>query len=101
MGLIWAAMISVCGVVGAIAIAVASRLLSDDAKEWLPWITRHLIERAVARLPESEREKRWEEWNSDVNEWPGNLAKVYRALGYLFAARAILDIEASMTPEHP
>jgi hypothetical protein len=101
MGLIWGTIISVFGLVGAIAIAVVGRVLSDDAKEWLSWITGHLIERAVARLPENEREKRREEWKSDVNEWPGNLAKVYRAWGYLSAARAIHHIAASMTPEHP
>lgn len=99
MGLIWGTIISVFGLIG--AIAIAGRLLSDDAKEWLPWITRHLIERAVARLLEHEREKRREEWNSDVNEWPGNLAKVYRAWGFLSAARGIRHIAASLTPEHP
>jgi hypothetical protein len=100
MGLIWDTIISVFGLVVAIAIAVAGRLLSDDAKEWLPWITRHLIERAVARLPENEREKRREEWNSDVNEWPGNLAKVYRVWGYLSAARAIRHMVLSGETPH-
>jgi hypothetical protein len=97
MGLIWGTIITVFGLVGAIAIAVVGRLLSEDAKEWLPWITRHLIERAVARLPENEREDRRVEWTSDVNKWPGNLAKVYRA--YLSAAKAIHHI--AVTPEHP
>ena len=92
MGLIRATIISVFGMFGVIIIAVAGRLLSDDIKEWLPWITRYLIERAVSRLPESEREKRREEWESDVNEWPGNLAKVYRAWGYLSASRSIAKI---------
>ena len=77
MGLIWGTIIFVFGLIGAIATTIVGRILSDDAKEWLPCITRHLIERAVDRLPESQREKRREEWNSDVNEWPGNLAKVY------------------------
>jgi len=92
MGLIRATIISVFGMFGVIIIAVAGRLLLDDIKEWLPWITRYLIERAVSRLPESEREKRREEWESDVNEWPGNLAKVYRAWGYLSASRSIAKI---------
>src|ERR1700731_127635 len=100
MGLIRATIISVFGILGAIIIAVAGRLLSDDIKEWLPWITRYLIERAVSRLPENEREKRREEWESDVNEWPGNLAKLYRAWGYLFAAKAIHSIAVSdATPQ--
>ena len=36
MGLIWGTIITVFGLVGAIAIAVVGRLLSEDAKEWLP-----------------------------------------------------------------
>jgi hypothetical protein len=100
MGLIWGAIIFVFGLIGAIASTIVARLLSDDAKEWLPWITRRLIERAVDRLPESQREKRREEWNSDVNEWPGNMAKVYRAWGFLSAARKIRHIASWMTPDH-
>jgi hypothetical protein len=92
MGLIRAAIIAVLGMFGAIIIAVTGRLFSDEIKEWLPWITRYLTERAVSRLPESEREKRREEWESDLNEWPGNLAKLYRAWGYLSASRSIAKI---------
>jgi hypothetical protein len=100
MGLIWATIISVLGLVGTIIIAVAGRLMSDDLKEWLPWITRQLIERAVRRLPENERERRREEWESDVDEWPGNLAKLYRAWGYLSAARTVRSIAVSdATPQ--
>jgi hypothetical protein len=53
MGLIRAAIIAVLGMFGAIIIAVTGRLFSDEIKEWLPWITRYLTERAVSRLPES------------------------------------------------
>ena len=95
MGLIWAIIISLLGLVGSIIIGASGRLLSDDVKEWLPWITRRLIERAVSRLPENERQKRREEWESDVNEWPGNLAKLYRAWGYLSASKAINNIVVS------
>jgi hypothetical protein len=95
VGLIWGTILSVFGLVAGIIIVAAGRVLSDDVKDWLPWTTRRLIERAVSRLPESEREKRREEWESDVNEWPGNLAKIYRAWGYLSAARAIHRIAVS------
>jgi hypothetical protein len=100
MGLIWGVIIFVFGLIGTIATTIIGRLLSDDAKEWLPWLTRHLIERAVDRLPKHQREKHREEWNSDVNEWPGNLAKVYRAWGFLSAAKDIRHIAGWMTPEH-
>jgi hypothetical protein len=68
--------------------AICTRAL----KEWLPWITRRLIERAVSRLPESERERFEEEWWGHVNEWPGALAKIYIAYGYLSASNSIGDI---------
>jgi lipopolysaccharide/colanic/teichoic acid biosynthesis glycosyltransferase len=92
MGLIWSTAISILGLLGTILIAVAGRLLTDDAKEWLPWITRRLIERAVNQLPQDERERHEEEWRSHVNEWPGTLAKIYIAWGFLSAAKAIHEM---------
>jgi hypothetical protein len=92
MGLIRTAVLSILGVVAAILIPVAARIISDDAKEWLPWITRRLIERAVSRLPEGERERLEEEWSSHVNEWPGGLAKIYVAYGYLSASKSIAKL---------
>lgn len=92
MGLIWGAVISVVGVVGAILISVTARIISEDIKEWLPWITHCLIERAVDRLPESERQRLEEEWRSHVNELPGSLTKIYTAYGYLSASRSINEI---------
>jgi Bacterial sugar transferase len=89
MGLIWGSVLSVLGLVAAVLIPVAVRLITDDFKEWLPWITCRLIARAVSRLPESERERLEEEWWSHVNEWPGSLAKIYVAYGYLSASKSI------------
>ncbi len=98
MGLIWGTVISVLGMVGAILLAVASRLICEDVKEWLPWITRRLIEQAVNRLPEKERERFKEEWWGHVNETPGQLAKLYVAYGYLSASKAINNIVSSKGP---
>lgn len=98
MGLIWGIVLSVLGLVAAVLIPTAARIVADDFKEWSPWITRRLIQRAVSRLPESERERTEEEWWSDVNEWPGNLAKIYRACGYLSASRSIGNIVRSDSP---
>jgi lipopolysaccharide/colanic/teichoic acid biosynthesis glycosyltransferase len=100
VGLIWGTIISVLGLVGAILIAIIGRLVSEDIKEWLPWITRRLIERAVSRLPEAERKRREEEWWSHVNEWPGGLAKVYVAWGYLSASKAIRHMVLSGETPH-
>ena len=90
MGLIRATIISVFGMFGVIIIAVAGRLLSDDIKEWLPWITRYLIERAVSRLPESEREKRREEMGVSV-ERHFNAATTSRAYQALAPAGTVIS----------
>jgi lipopolysaccharide/colanic/teichoic acid biosynthesis glycosyltransferase len=95
MGLIWGIVLSVLGVAGAILIPVTARVVGDDAKEWLPWITRHLVERAVSRLPEQERSRFEEEWWAHINELPGNLAKVYSAWGCLSASKAMSHIALS------
>jgi hypothetical protein len=92
MGLIWGTILSVLGVAGAILVPVTARVVGDDVKEWLPWITRRLVERAVSRLPEEERDRFEEEWRAHINELPGNLAKVYAAMGCLSASKAINHI---------
>ena len=89
MGLIWGTVLFVLCVAGAILIPLTARVVGDDVKEWLPWITQRLVERAVSRLPEEERDRYEEEWWAFVNEWPGNLAKVYAAWGCLSASKAI------------
>jgi lipopolysaccharide/colanic/teichoic acid biosynthesis glycosyltransferase len=92
MGLIWGTLLTVLGVAGAIIIPVTARVVGDDVKEWLPWITRRLVELAVSRLPEQERDRFEEEWWAHINELPGNLAKVFAAWGYLSASKAINHI---------
>jgi hypothetical protein len=92
MGLIWGTVLFVLGVAGAILIPVTARVVGDDVKEWLSWITQHLVERAVSRLPEEERDRFEEEWWAHINELPGNLAKVYAAWGCLCASKAINHI---------
>ena len=93
MGLIWGTLLFVLGVAGAIIIAtVTARVVGDDVKEWLPWITRRLVELAVSRLPEQERDRFEEEWWAHIDDLPGNLAKVHAACGYLSASKAINHI---------
>jgi lipopolysaccharide/colanic/teichoic acid biosynthesis glycosyltransferase len=92
MGLIWGTVLFLLGLLGAILVPIIVRITTDDTKDWLQWITRRLVERAVSQLPEDERERRKEEWWSHINEWPGALAKLYVAYGYLYASRSITRI---------
>ena len=80
VGLIWGVVLSILGLVAPILIPATARLVADDAKEWLSWITSRLIERAVSRLPESERERYEQEWWGHVNEWPGQLGQDLRGI---------------------
>jgi hypothetical protein len=79
-----------------------SRQLVDEFKAWLPWITQFFIEHAIARLPASYSQRYREEWQSHVNEIPGEVGKLIAAISLLWAARRIsaclsrgLDINTS------
>jgi uncharacterized membrane protein len=49
-------------------------------------ITRSLIKLAVAWLPQGQRERFGEEWQSHVDEVPGKIGKLLCCVGFLFAA---------------
>ena len=78
---------------GALLIFVAllgrliSSLLTDELKAWTPSIVACLIKSAVLHLRQEDRERFAEEWQSHVSDVPGNLAKLYVALGFLGASR--------------
>lgn len=86
--MIWATVLAVLF----FAASILGRIVNDDAREWLRWITHRLIDKAVSRLPESERERYAEEWRSHLNECPGDLAKVFVAFKFLSAAKSINGI---------
>ena len=74
---------------GGVAGAAFSRLFADEAKAWLPNITDRVVCRAVANLPFDRQERFAEEWRSDLSETPGNISKLWVALGFLKEARVI------------
>jgi hypothetical protein len=53
-----------------------SRQASDEAKAWMPWLIRRLVERAIHRLSAEERERAAEEWPARVAEIPGDIGKL-------------------------
>jgi hypothetical protein len=75
--------------IGAVFLAVFSRLIADDIREWTPRATAWLIDMAVRRLPECYRERLAEEWRGHVNDVPGCASKLWVAVGYTIAARSI------------
>ena len=91
MALIWIIAVAILGVLG----AAISRQMTDEFKAWVPWMIRHIIDRAVRTLPEDQRQRFAEEWRSHVNEIPGDAGKLIVALGFLVASSKIAGIPAA------
>jgi hypothetical protein len=66
--------------------AALSRILAEEMGAWNPSIIRGLIKFAVGRLPDAKRERFLEEWQSHVNEVPGQIGNLFVAAGFLLAA---------------
>jgi hypothetical protein len=65
------------------------RQLADEFKAWTPRLIKYFIQRAVRRLPESQRKRFTEEWQSHVDEIPGEVGKLIVAFGFLRASSEI------------
>lgn len=69
--------------------ALLGKLCADEVKAWLPSIAEHLKELAVRRLPVEQRERYSEEWASYLNDTPGEIAKIWTALGFFRGAQNV------------
>jgi hypothetical protein len=81
IGIVLLAVLGVLGVLG----AALSRQLTDEFKTWTPRMIEWLIRSAVRKLPEDQRERFAEEWQSHIYETPGEIAKFCVALSLLSA----------------
>jgi len=70
---------------------------AQEFRGWTPWITKKLIERAVARLPENMKERLREEWTSFIDDTPGQIVQIVRAVGL---SRAAATITTECTSAH-
>jgi lipopolysaccharide/colanic/teichoic acid biosynthesis glycosyltransferase len=82
---------------GTIAGSVFSRIAADELKAWAPTTVRWLTSVAVVKLPENQRERFSEEWQSDLGALPGDFAKLVYALDLI---RAAYKISAEFGPKH-
>jgi hypothetical protein len=73
------------GILSVIATA-SSKLVADEFKAWLPSVIKHLIGWAIRSLPDDKRERYAEEWQSHIDETPGEIGKLIVGLGLLPAA---------------
>jgi len=72
-----------------LALAVVGILMADEIKAWLPTVTQWLLNFAVKRLPEAERERRLEEWSADLRSFPEGAIKCLRAFDLSRASMSI------------
>jgi hypothetical protein len=75
--------------------AALSRQCGDEFKAWVPWIIKLLLQRAIARLPQGQRERYAEEWRSHLDQIPGEIGKLIVAIGLLSAARKMSPLLTS------
>jgi lipopolysaccharide/colanic/teichoic acid biosynthesis glycosyltransferase len=83
MGLIGAMLLAILAVVG----ATLTKLFADETKAWIPWLTERMVRRAIGQLPPDQRERFNEEWRSHLNDTPGELSKLFVAIGVVFASK--------------
>lgn len=83
------------GIVKAFFLALAAKLAADETKAWLPLISEHLLQIAVLRLPETQRERYREEWAADLASYPGEVSRTFRAIGLLVASWRIASSAAA------
>jgi len=82
-------MVAIIATIGALAVGVFGRLLGEDLRSWVQWAPSRLLERALRKLPENERERFREEFHADLASWPGDISKLLRAIGFLHACRSM------------
>ena len=80
------AVITGLGLIATLISAVLSKLVADEFKAWSPRITRAFVKRAVAALPAEQRRRYEEEWNSHLDDVPGELGKLFASFSLLWAA---------------
>jgi len=69
-----------------LAFGIASSLIAAEIGDWLPRLSRWIINCAALRLPASLRARCKEEWLADHYDWGGKIGKFVHALGVYYAS---------------
>ncbi|WGJ13439.1 sugar transferase [Methylocapsa sp. D3K7] len=92
MELIGRLILAILAILGAIVGQAISRQLADEFKAWTPRLINTIIRCAVRQLPENQRERFAEEWQSHVDQIPGEIWKLKEAFGFLLASWNMGDV---------
>lgn len=82
LALLLAFIFGFCALLG----AVFSKILADEFKAWAPWLVARIIAFAAMQMPKDERERVREEWSAWVRDVPGDLGKIFAAIGFVWGA---------------
>ena len=74
-----------------LSVACVRKLLTDELKAWLPSLIDIILSIAVEGAPASLRARYAEEWRAHLDEIPGDLTKLFAALGFVWATRKMND----------
>ena len=91
--------LTIAGAIAAVAGAAVAKLLADELKEVIIWLRKRILLLAKARLPFQVRSRFSEEWDSDIDRKPGELAKLVWAVGCYTSTAEIQNIFASGSRE--
>jgi hypothetical protein len=78
---------------GELLMIIMTRLLGEELREWIRWLTERVILRAVSKLP-AEQQRFDEEWRSHLDDVPGDVGRLITSLGFLLAARRMKPLLA-------
>lgn len=59
---------------------ILGKLIADEIAGWFPKLSRHLLQRALDRLPEDQRQEYAKQWNDEFLDQPANVAPMIYAL---------------------
>jgi lipopolysaccharide/colanic/teichoic acid biosynthesis glycosyltransferase len=67
-------------------IGIFARFMGEELRAWSVWLHQSIRRIAVAKLPTPLRERYEEEWESGVQDFPGEIFKLFYSMGLLRAA---------------
>ena len=84
---------------GTVLGGMAVNMIASEFYDLAPSLAHRIIEHAVKRLPVQMRERQYEEWLADNNDFPGKLGKLLHAIGCCFGAWAIAQERRKLSAE--
>lgn len=79
-------------------LGLIGNLLASDLDKIAPIVAKRVIDSAVRRLPETERERYAEEWRAHLDECHGSIWKISHAVGCYFGTAGMIAAMPKVAP---